>query len=342
MSLFKFEEACIAFKSIGDNALLKAWEFTLASFSDIKMEFSGWNLNWSVGLNPQEKGGIGAALYEALDSKLQEANEKIQEYHIAAQEAADQLQLTERMMKQASTEAEIRRFRAEGQARLHHLRVCEELRDEFQLKAKTYAEFFSFLIRQYTTKFQEYFQEIYDAEMPEIFKGPYEDRMAGFRLVFKHGRSDSSLWTWIHDQTQFIQALVEFFTLIEQPLTHVCTTEVEKKVLEEMTTVVILHVRSDEFIQMVLARAKASNRLPWAYLSGGSVSQLIPLYFRTNSLKKESREVHDELDLFVFLLETLKSLPPSITKKFLEDRTARSFDRIADACFFSPARFFAL
>ncbi|HEY5260034.1 MAG TPA: hypothetical protein VIJ46_05235, partial [Rhabdochlamydiaceae bacterium] len=121
----KFGEACIAFKSIADNALLKAWEFTLASFSDVKMEFSGWNLNWSVGLNPQEKGGIGAALYEALDAKLQEANEKIEEYHLAAQEAFDQLRAAERLMKQTSTEAEIRRMRAEGQARAHHLRVCE-------------------------------------------------------------------------------------------------------------------------------------------------------------------------------------------------------------------------
>ncbi len=281
----KFEEACTAFKSMVDNALLKAWEFTLASFSDIKMEFSGWNLNWSVGLNPQEKGGIGAALYEALDTKLQEANEKINEYHLAAQEAFDQLQAAERLLQRASTEAEVRRMRAEAQARTHHLRVCEELRDEFRTKAKVYAEFFSFLIHQYATKFQEYFQEIYDAEMPEIFKGPYEDRMAGFRLVFKHGRSDSSLWTLIHDQSQFIQALVEFFTLIEQPLAYACQTPVEKKIVEEMTTLVIQHVRSDQFIQSVMGKAAAANRLPWAYLSGGSISQLVPLYFRTTALK---------------------------------------------------------
>jgi hypothetical protein len=319
----KIEEAYVAFKSIPENALLKAWEFTLASFSDVKMEFSRWNLNWSVGLNPDEKGGIGEALYEALDAKLQEANQKIEEYHIAAQEAFDQLQMAERMSKQASTEAEIRRLKAEGQIRVHHLRVCEELRDEFQLKAKVYAEFFSFLIRQYSTKFQEYFQEIYDAEMPEIFKGPYEDRMAGFRLVFKHGRSDSSLWTWIHDQSAFIKALVEFFTLIEHPLTHSCQTAAEKKVVEEMTTVVIQHVRSDPFIQAVMARAKKDNRLPWAYLSGGSISQLVPLYFKTAPLKKEFREIQDELDLFVFLLDTMKSFLPKDVKRFLDDPSER-------------------
>jgi hypothetical protein len=317
----KLDEVKTAFKSVVDCALLKAWEFTLASFSDIKMEFSGWNLNWSVGLNPQDIGGIGAALYVALDEKLKEANEKVEEYHLASQEALHQLQLAERLLKQASTEAEIRRLKAEVQSRVHHLRICEELRDEYQLKAKTYAEFFSFLIRQYASKFQEYFQEIYDPEMSEINQGLYEDRMAGFRLVFKHGRSDSSLWTLIYDSSQFIQALVEFFTLIEHPLTHACQTAVEKKIVEEMTTVVIQHVRSDPFIHAVMARAKASHRLPWAYLSGGSISQLIPLYFRTNSLRRESREVQDELDLYIFLLETLKALPPQKAERFLRDET---------------------
>jgi len=317
ISSAKFEEACTAFKTVVDNALLKAWEFTLASFSDVKMEFSGWNLNWSVSLNPEEKGGIGAVLYEALEVKLREANEKIEEYHQAAQEAFDQLKVAERLMSQASTEVEMRRMRAEGQAKAHHLRVCEELRDEFRVKAKIYAEFFAFLIRQYATKFQEYFQEIYDAEMPEIFQGPYEDRMAGFRLVFKHGRSDSSLWTSIHDQAEFVQTLTQFFTLIEQPISHACGTEAEKKIVEEMTTIVIQHVRSDAFIQSVMKKAAASHRLPWAYLSGGSISQLVPLYFRIPALQRESREIQDELDLFVFLLETMKSLPRT-------DRTART------------------
>jgi hypothetical protein len=318
----KYAEAVISFKSIADNALLKAWEFTLASFCNVKMEFSGWNLNWSVGLNPEEKGGIGAALYAALDVKLQEANEKIEEYHHAALEAYDQLQAAERLMKQASTEAEIRRLRAEGQARLHHLRVCEELRDEFRLKAKAYAEFLSFLTRQYITKFQEYFQEVYDAEMSELFAGPYEDRMAGFRLVFKHGRSDSSLWTLIYDSSQFIKALIEFFTLIEPQLAHSCETAVEKKIVEEMTTIVIQHVQSDQFIHAVMAKAKAFNRLPWAYLSGGTMSQIVPIYFRTSSfLTQESRQVQDELDLFDFLLETLKGLPPKMTQRFVDDPT---------------------
>ncbi|MBS0649299.1 MAG: hypothetical protein JSS10_08770 [Verrucomicrobia bacterium] len=316
----KQDQALLSFKSVADNALLKAWEFTLASFCDIKMEFSKWNLSWSLGLNPQEAGGIGEALYEELNTKLQEANKKIDEYHQAVIEAFDQLKAVDSLLNQASTEAEMRRFRAEGQARLHHLRVCEELRDEFQQKAKIYAHFFNFLIRQYTTKFQEYFQEIYDPEMPELSASFYEDRMAGFRLVYKHGRSDSFLWTLIHDPEQFVKALVDFFTITENAIIHACKTAVEKKIVEETTTSILQHVQSERFLKSAMARAGASARLPWSYLSGGTMDQLIPIYFRSFSpLVKESREVHDELDLFIFLLETLKALPPKVTQKFLDD-----------------------
>src|SRR5258708_14991992 len=59
----KEEEARAAFKGLVDNALLKAWEFTLASFSEIKMEFSRWNLHTSLGLHHAEEGGVGKIIY---------------------------------------------------------------------------------------------------------------------------------------------------------------------------------------------------------------------------------------------------------------------------------------
>jgi hypothetical protein len=318
----KLEEAVISFKSTTDHALLKAWEFTLASFSDVKMEFSSWNLGVGLGLNPQEKNGIGEVLYKGLESKLQETNQKIEEYHQAAVEAFDQLKTVETLLKQAANEGEVRRLRAEGQARLHHLRSCEELRDEFQARAKVYANFFTFLVKQYTAKFQEYFQEIYDPEMPELFTGPYDDRMAGFRLVYKHGRSDSSVWTRINSPELFEKMLLDFFSVSEAPIMHSCGTAEEKKIVEEMTTLIIQHVQSGMFIQGVVARAAAIGRTPWAYLSGGTMEQLLPVYFRY-SATKESREMQDELDLFIYLLETLKGLPSKTTQRFLEDPSRR-------------------
>lgn len=292
------------------NTLLKVWEFTLASFSDIKMEFSKWNLAWSLGLHPHEKGGVGEALYIAFEEKLKKANEKID---VAQQEvvvAFEQLKATEHLLRQASSEAEARRLNAEAQARLYHLRSCETLRDDAQKSGKAYAELFSFLIDQYSAKFQDYFQEVYDPEMHEMSAGPYEDRLAGFRLIYKHGRNDPALWTTVHDAERFIKVLVEFFTTTEPSILHACKTSHEKAIVESMTTLILQHLQSPHFLQAALARANRLNRKPWAYLSGGTMDQLIPVYFRCSSpLKKESREIADELELFVFLLDTLKAFP---------------------------------
>lgn len=304
--------------------LLKAWEFTLASFCDIKTEFSRWNLAWSLGLDPRQAGGIGAALYLALEEGLQAANQKAEEFHQEVNLAHDSLKMVERLMKQASSEAEVHRLRLEEQARFYHLRSCEEMRYEQQIKAGVYAKFFSFLIEGYQRLFPDYFQEIYDPEMIEIDKGPYEDQRAGFRLVYKHGRADSSLWTLIHDKEAFLQSLVDFLTITEPVLEHSCETEQQKKILSEMTTHLIQHVRSDLFIQTALAKSAKKSRTPWSYVSGGTLEQWMSIYFRHPSLPaKETREVEDAMELFVFLLETLKALPGQVANHLIKDRSQR-------------------
>jgi len=74
----KIEAAKAAFKSFADHPLLKAWEFTLASFSEVKMDFSNWNLYSSLGLHHEEKGGIGALLYREINQKFVESNAHFQ------------------------------------------------------------------------------------------------------------------------------------------------------------------------------------------------------------------------------------------------------------------------
>ncbi len=283
--------------SLSSEGLIKVWEYTLASFCDVKREFSHWNLSWSLGLNPEVKGGIGEALYKALEQKLFHCQEKIHEYHLAVLEA----------------------FALEDtKARLYHLKSCEDLRSIWEEKAKIVAHFFSFLIREYIRLFQEYFQEVYDPKMAETSLGPYEDRTAGFRLVYTHGRIDPSQWTQIENGDQFIRVLIEFFSNTEPSIAHICETDEAKRLLEEMTTVAIHHVQSRDFLQMALERTSSKDRLPWGYHSGGSVDQIVSIYLGM-SLKHEKREIVDELDLFIFLLDTLKSLPPRLTDVFLKD-----------------------
>jgi hypothetical protein len=302
-----------------DHPLLKAWEFTLASFCDVKTEFSKWNLSKSLGLDPRQEGGIGQVLYTALDEGLQKANRKAEELHQEALSAYESLKSLERAVRQVSTESEARRFRSEEQARFHHMRSCEEMRDEEQLKAAFYAKFFSVLVETYIKLFQDYFQEIYDPDLASDTADIYEDRKAGFRLVYKYGRSDSSLWTLIYNREEFVQALSDFLQITEPIIEQSLETKAQKKILEEMTTLLIQHVKSPLFIEKAVA-----NKTPWAYVSGGTLEQWMPIYFRFSTPPhKEKREMATAMDLFVFLLDTMKALPYSISAQFQQEPSKR-------------------
>jgi hypothetical protein len=311
-----------------NHALLKAWEFTLASLSEAGRDFPRWNLYLSLGLDPQEKGGVGEVLYQFLEDKLQEANQKVREQHLEAQNALDQCKLAESLLKQSSNEPEMRRLQAEYTARYHHFQSTCDLREHYQNLAQTISHLFSALIQKYAEKIQEYFQEIYDPEMADIshhqYEAQYEDRPAGFRLVYKHGRSDASLWTQINSSDEFIKSLVDFFTLTEGQFIHEYETEEEKRVIVDATSAVIRHVRSDEFLQRALERTQKEKRTPWSYVSGGTMDVLLTLYFRReNSLKQESKWVESPLELLTFLIDTIKNLPHFITDPFLKNPQKR-------------------
>ena len=303
-----------------NNALLKVWEFTLASYCDIKMEFSKWNLGWCVGLPPQESGGIGEALRIDLEERLGRAHIESEGSYQEAVSALQQLRIVESLAHQARSEEEVRRLKADGLAKAHHLQACQDLYKEAQEKEKIIAEIFPFLIEQYTAFFKVYFQEIYDPDFTEESSAIYEDRVAGFRLIYKHGREESLLWTAIHNREQFISVLDEFFRATETSLAHLCREPYQKIIVSELTTVILHHLQTPKFMESCLARAKMRGRLPWAYSAGGSVEQIASLYYRKSSpLKAEQRPIQDELDLFTFIIETLKGLPPVITNRFEND-----------------------
>lgn len=308
-------------KTFVNNALLKIWEFTLASYCDIKMEFSKWSLGWCVGLPPQEPGGIGSVLHRALEEKLHEAHVALEKSYKDAVIALEQLRSAEALAHRAGSAEELRRIKAEGIGKAHHLQVCQDLYKEAQEKEKSTAGILPFFIEQYTALFQHAFQEIYDPEFTDETTDVYEDRQAGFRLVYKHGRSDSSLWTPIHSREEFIASLDDFFRAAETPLAHLCKEPYEKALVSEITTVILHHLQTSTFVDSCLARAKKRNRLPWAYSAGGSVEQIASLYFRKSTPPKfEQRLIQDELDLFTFIIETMKALPPAMTNQFAQDK----------------------
>lgn len=328
-------DAISTFKGFTENALLKSWEFTLASLSEVKMEFSRWNLYTGLGFQPQEKGGVGEKIYAELETKLEEVNEKVVKFSHEYNLSLDQSRAAEGLLRGATSEAEARRLRAEYQARYYHMRSCLELYEKAQSLGEILSQFPSFLIKQYNQKFPEYFQEIYDVEMGEFSQDTtYDDSPAGFRLVYKHGRQDASLWTPIHTSEEFIRSIVDFFKLTEARIAEECATAEEKKLVTELTTSILQHVRSEEFMSSTLKRMKKHGRTPWSYLSGGTMDTLIKTYYRLEETPAhESRFALDALDLLTFILDTLKGMP-RVTSSLLASSPTHAFALLPDLSLF--------
>jgi hypothetical protein len=330
----KEQEARSVFTRMCDNPLLKAWEFTLASFSEVKMEFSRWNLYSSLGLAAEEPGGIGELIYKSLDEKIRTINQKIEEYQKQYEIAFDQVRATETLLRNAGSESEARRLQAEYQSRAYHMRSCLELRDQVYSLGSNYSTLYSFLIKQYDQKFPEYFQEIYDAEMQDFQGEYYDDSPAGFRLVYKHGRLDPSLWTLIYDPEQYIETLLDFFSATEHQIAAACEWEGGEKEILDLTSAIIAHVKSPIFLETALQRMAKAHQIPfvksplknlqrlekkpWAYISGGTMTTLLKTYCcREGEFTQEEKWVENEAELLTFILDALKTLPHRVTNGFL-------------------------
>ncbi len=331
----QFKTACNAFKGLADNALLKSWEFSIASFSETKAQFTRWNLYASLGVGHDEPGGIGICIYKLAKRRLDEANQKIVDSQNEYEQVYLQLKGVESRMQNAATEKEAQWLRAEYQTKRQHFYALEEMRNEMSHKAERLANFYSLLINHYDDLFPNYFQEVYDADMHDVAAGPYNDSPAGFRLLYKHGRSNTSQWSYIHTPAEFIEALVSFFISTENEISASKEFEGLQKILSEAVTEIVTLVRTKEFLETAFYRMASAHKTPaiknplehldkiekkpWAYTSGGTVNTLLCCYYKLDDKPKEvSRWVESPFELCVFLIDTLKQLPPFIIKSYVE------------------------
>lgn len=324
------------FKQSSDNALLKVWEFTLASFAETKAVFSRWNFYASLGLAPDDPGGIGACIYQELEILLQEANEKAAQMQEPYEQSYRQLQYLELKMERAASEQDARYLRGEYQLLVGEMNACMEERDRYQKKAQRIAHLFDQIIDCYDALFQEYFQEVYDADLHEVTKDLYDDSPAGFRLLYKHGRAYSHLWTQITNPEEFSAALRDFFLMTEHLILRTAAFEGLEEEFSQIITKVVQHVGREEFLESSLMRmarvhggtlpAKPLENLslvdkkPWVYTSGGTMNHLVSCYFcRENLPFAESKWVESPLELLAFFIDVMKGLPNSESQVFLND-----------------------
>ena len=100
-----------------DHPLLRVWEYTLASFSDYKTTFSSWNLYKSLGLDPKNKGGIGALIYSILQEKLDDANKEVEKLHSEYVRAIDEARVSQALLRQADSPDRMRMRKGELEVR---------------------------------------------------------------------------------------------------------------------------------------------------------------------------------------------------------------------------------
>lgn len=335
--LYLFEKAKNVFKSLADNALLKAWEFTLASFSDTKYEFARWNLYASLGLQTNEPGGIGQCIYHIIQHKLDVANQRGQDIQYEYERVYTQVKTLESRMRHASTEKEVQWLKIDYQSQTNELHFLSEQRNDAQNQAAALINLYDTLYKLYVDLFKDYFQEVYDADMQEVTTGPFDDSPAGFRLLYKHGRSNTSQWTRIQNQHEFVDALASFFVATEPQIAHALDGNSIAKDLSEVVTSIINHVKTKEFLESAFHRIAIAHKAPvikdpldhleliekkpWVYTSGGTMNTLVSCYYRIEDRPKEAEKwVENEMELLVFLADTVKQIPFPFMDPFLKGK----------------------
>ena len=322
--VLKTDEARYTYQSFFDHALLKTWEYSLASFCDYKVELYRWNLLSALGMNPEGE-GIGKLLYQLIEERLNEENQKVAEFQLDVNTAHAQIKHAQNAFEQATSSAQAHRRKAELTTGAYQFEQSKAQRDQALHSAKNFAELFNFLVRKIQDYFDEYFQEIFDPQMTDVQDGIFDDSPAGFRLVYKHGIAVTNQWTLIRTEDEYTGALIDFFRMVENRLLADCEWEEGKRFIPHLITAVIQELNSKGFIQQAQKRVRAMHRkahtgakhlTPWSYLSGGSMEHLIKSYFSIEApLVKEERIIKSPTELLIFFIETLKNAPAPITNE---------------------------
>lgn len=333
----QLEIAYNAFKSLTDNALLKSWEFTVASFAEVKPSISRYNMYHSLGLGAEDQGGIGHALYVTLQEKINTLNAEVQEHQEIYEQMHMQVQHVEGRLRRASDQ-EAQYLKQEYRNRVQEMQYYERLRDEAHTKGHRFANLFNLLIDLYDEKFVKYFQEVYDPDIRGVTQGPYDDSPAGFRLLYKGGRSTiTAQWERIDGPSEFADALARFFIATERDVVHHPVSEGIGDEVTSLITSLVNFVKTDEFLESAFYRMAIAyqerpikdplknldkvTKKPWVYTSGGTMGSLVGAYFSGGEKPdEEGRWVENSEELLAFLVDVIKQVRPAVANELLNQK----------------------
>lgn len=314
-----------------DHPLLKSWEYTLASFAESKSNFYKWNLFTSLGLDSKEEHGIAKAIYEYLEETLEKNRGEIERLDQEYEQEFFRVKYLERRLQNIESDQMASWARVEYQNHVNELNRHLNARNDLIDKTNRLSKLLPKLVESFDKLFPRYFQELYDATMQDYSQGIEEDAPAGFRLIYKHGRLDPALWSFLSTQEEFIDALKDFFVLTENEIiSKEEFKDFEKEVLEIITLIIGL-IQTEEFIEGAFARICKRYQVPlpkksefgklpckpWSYISGGTLIGLLGNYFkRDTNFQEEQKKIATETELFAFLIETLRNFPEKEIERY--------------------------
>lgn len=336
----KFEEfmreAELLLINFHENPLLKTWEYTFASFAETESKFYKWNLYVSLGFDSKKPFSIAACIYSYLEEKLKFYKEKIEHHDKEYEQEFYHVKMLEKRVVNTESEHTASWARVEYQNHLSEMTYHRRTRDEFIDKSERMSKLLPKILDTYDKLFPKYFQEVYDASMQEVSEDIFQDSPAGFRLIYKHGRQDPTLWTFIHSKAGFISSLKSFFTDTEFEISTQEDLKEFKDEYSEIITQIIHLVQTDNFIYAAFQRicdryglSFPSHDLskldtwpykPWSYISGGTTERLLQHYYKREkefTLKKQN--VATETELFSFIIETSREFTQNQVKNYLAD-----------------------
>ncbi|MEG0036807.1 MAG: hypothetical protein RSB82_00420 [Victivallaceae bacterium] len=335
----KFRLAKTAFIRLTVNPLLKSWELSLASLAETKANFSTHHILIGLGMYPQEPNGIASYLQTAIHEEMfavqDEAEACESRYrHVQADlnyiENRLRLPLNQRDAEALSIDLHLKR--QELNRALYEWDNCRE-------KQQHLINLIPELLKIYTTYISQYFHGLYDATMNDVSQEAHQDRPAGFRIYYTHGRNNSLSWSSINSLQEYIYSLTQFLSLTEVDIMEKQRYANLKKEISRCIGKLITAIHTDDFQEAAFSRILAYYHIiapnkplehinelpykPWAYISGGTVESFLCTYFDLNQdPNKIFKHPENPAELAAFFSDSTKDLP-GVAIDYLKQSDAR-------------------
>ncbi len=310
------------------SSLMKSYEFTVASLADSRTIFSKWNFHVALGLDNEASGGLGKIIYTVIQEQMEEGVKLMEEYKGDIDQLEQSLDFDDASFKMAHTYEQMDSIKRSAKMKSYFLNVKIDEYESVGKNNSKLAALYKFFVEQYLLLFPHYFQELYDPEM--FSEGDIkEDRPAGFRLVYKHGRTDSRVWTYIHTDKEYLGAIRDFLTITEPILISLKREDGLEKEIETIISEMLLFIDRKEFMEEQRIRIEnmhkthlkeEKNSSPYAYIAGGNLESLINFYLsKMQPVKKEFIKAESVMGLCHSLIEFMKDGYHADIERLLKD-----------------------